>query len=233
MKMKKFKIDYKVNDYTPDYLPEYEFDRENDCITSVHKGIKHLVFKDYVLNIRVGDYRYPIDKIHQRHMDLELEQVMEYLLGIRTKDQEIKNEEDNPNVLLGLEAGDKMISYGIEALGFDEHCPVWFFVYQENSDKVKVYVKEYVYDTLNYMSRGRSYNIRPPWEIIEGEYKPLEYMLCSKKQIVTEFYQMYLKMAQDLLKVYPEYFEDGGFADYNYARWKERMAQYRAVIQAM
>ncbi len=221
--MEEFKIEYKINDYTPAITTGFNVDFENVAIYSVTGGFKYLMVKDYVFNIHIGNYCCKINQLYIDFTERDLDDVLDSLLI--SKHHHVLKEGVYDGKLTNVVKGDQMVAYMFNDGQALITYPNLVFLYRNNQDEVKVYLK--------YIYQGELVNIKPPWEIVEGPFQPIAPIICSKKQIVRELYQLYTKMVQDIRKMYPEFFTPEGDAYENYQKWKEKMKRYKEAIQAM
>ena len=109
------------------------------------------------------------------------------------------------------------------------NIPAWKFIFHMESDVVKVYPR-YVQGSTE---GGVYVPLLPPWNVVEGEPINQPAVLCSKKQIVSEMYKLYLNMVKDAKKMYPEEFKDEDYMEDAYEDWLEEMKEYKALINKL
>ena len=225
--MQPFKITYKILDYTLDPPPVMLFDKEEHVAINMRTALYGILPKEYVFDIRVGDYVYSVEKERIHTIQYQVSSVLREMLGF--KETYIPSKERLEN--MGLPILDKNELYSSIHLYYVyvSDSPIWDFFFTKDSDVVKVFPR------FTQGVRGGSdfVPLLPPWTVDQSQPINQPPVLCSKKQIVTELYKLYLNMVQDAKKMYPEEFKDEEYMEEAYEEWKEEMKQYKAAIEQL
>ena len=226
--MEAFKIEYKILDYTLKEIDGLNFDPQNPVIIGINSALDGILPADFIFDIKVGAYKYSIEKERIHKVQHELKRVLKELLGLKGKTRIISKEDASDFEIPALLEGEK---YACISLFFVHriNIPDWSFVFRLDSDVVKVYPRFYEGQT------GGSVLVPllPPWNVVEGEPINQPAVLCSKKQIVSEMYKLYLNMVKDAKKMYPEEFKDEDYMEDAYEDWLEEMKEYKALINKL
>jgi hypothetical protein len=225
--MEAFKIEYKILDYTLEAINGLNFDPENPVIINIRKALCGILPADFIFDIKVGAYKYSLvkDQIHKvQHV---LKAALRELLGLKKTTSVSEERAIYFEIPLLLE-GEKHSGFSL-FLHYLLDVPLWHFVFREDSDVVKVYPRFYEGPT----DGSVLVPLLPPWNVVEGEPINQPAVLCSKKQIVSEMYKLYLNMVKDAKKMYPEKFKDEYYMEEAYEEWLEEMKEYKALIKKL
>ena len=225
--MQPFKITYKILDYTLDPPPVMLFDKEEHVAISMFTALYGILPKEYVFDIRVGDYVYHVGKERIHTIQYQITEVLKELLGFK------KTYSPSEDRLKGLELPlleEEEFHSSISLFYlYTIDCPTWEFFFKKESDIVKVFPRY----SQGFDGGGERVPLLPPWTVDQSQPINQPPVLCSKKQIVTELYKLYLNMVQDAKKMYPEEFKEEEYMEEAYEEWKEEMKQYKAAIEQL
>ena len=225
--MEAFKIDYKILDYTLQGIPMLNFDPENPVIININSALDGILPADFIFDIKVGAYKYSIEKERIHTVQHELKDALRELLGLE-KTISVSKEKALSWKIPSLLEGEKYACISL-FLARRLNIPTWVFIFHLDSDVVKVYPRLYEGPT----EASKLVPLLPPWNIVEGEPINQPAVLCSKKQIVSELYKLYLNMVKDAKKMYPEEFKDEDYMEDAYEDWLEEMKEYKALINKL
>jgi hypothetical protein len=226
--MEVFKIEYKILDYTLEAIDGLNFAPQKPVIIDIWKALCGILPADFIFDIKVGAYKYSIEKERIHTVQHELKRVLKELLGLKEKTRNVSKEKAAYWEIPALLEGEK---YACISLFFVHrlNIPGWKFVFRMDSDVVKVYPR-YVQGSTE---GGVYVPLLPPWNVVEGEPINQPAVLCSKKQIVSEMYKLYLNMVKDAKKMYPEEFKDEDYMEDAYEDWLEEMKEYKELINKL
>jgi hypothetical protein len=225
--MEAFKIEYKILDYSLEAIDGLNFDPQNPVIIDIWKALCGILPADFIFDIKVGAYKYSIEKERIHTVQYELKVALRELLGLE-KTTSVSNKKAAYWEIPALLDGEK---YACISLFFVHrlNIPDWNFIFRMDSDVVKVYPR-YVQGSTE---GGVYVPLLPPWNVVEGEPINQPAVLCSKKQIVSEMYKLYLNMVKDAKKMYPEEFKDEDYMEDAYEDWLEEMKEYKELINKL
>jgi len=222
-----FKIDYQITDYTLDPPPVMLFKPEEQVMVSIPGAIYGILPKAYQFTIQVGDYCYSVERARIHAIAIDLERVIKCLLGLEPSEPPLAVILERKHLPL-LEEQEQMVALSLYYQFIDD-VPIWNFVFEPNKDTVKIYPRFY----QGIPETAQLVPLLPPWTVAPEADPQQPPILCSKKQIVSELYQLYLKLVQDAQKMYPDQFADADYLGAAYEDWKEQMKTYRVAIQAL
>jgi hypothetical protein len=225
--MEAFKIEYKILDYTLSPPTVMLFDKKEHFPISIWSILYGLLPADFIFDIKVGAYKYSIEKERIHTVQHELKGALRELLGLE-KTISVSEEDTVYWKIPALLEGEKYASMSLRYI-YIYNIPDWNFVFHLDSDVVKVYPRLYEGPT----EASKLVPLLPPWNVVEGEPINQPAVLCSKKQIVSELYKLYLNMVKDAKKMYPEEFKDEYYMEEAYEDWLEEMKEYKALIKKL
>jgi hypothetical protein len=224
--MEDFKINYKIID--PTISPNSGFNPIERTFINIRGALWGIHPKEYLFDIQVGDFIYSVERELISEVQRSLEKVLNQLLGFK-KTLDLSSDDAADECISPLSKKEKYCFFTLENHLLVIDIPSWNFVFTPTSDEVKVYPRLY----RGLPPPGTYLPLLPPWNIAEGQPTNQPPILCSKKQIAAEFYQLYLHMVQDAKKMYPVQFNDKEWMEEPYQKWLEQMGAYKKVISKL